>query len=272
MKPRRLVPLLAACLALLACRALTPRGSPSPATAVAPLPSPTAAFTPAPSATATFVPTPVPPAALEEQSLDTRNDAQHYTVKASFPALPPGAPAAADFNRRVKALVEGVVADFEKNAAGASAFPADVPGSGLVLSYKALLNQGGLLSLKFEASTYIKGAAHPNLVSFPLNYDLRAAQSLALSDLFLPRSAYLALLSSACLGDLQKRDFPLFPEGAAPKIENFRSWNLTPGGLLVTFDAYQVAPYAAGPQEVTVPYARLRPLADPAGPLAGYLP
>jgi hypothetical protein len=37
--------------------------------------------------------------------------------------------------------------------------------------------------------------------------------------------------------------------------------------MLVFFDPYQVAPYAAGPQAVTIPYAALADVADPAGPL-----
>jgi hypothetical protein len=37
--------------------------------------------------------------------------------------------------------------------------------------------------------------------------------------------------------------------------------------LLITFDEYQVAPYAAGPQKVAIPYSELRALINPQGPL-----
>jgi hypothetical protein len=50
-------------------------------------------------------------------------------------------------------------------------------------------------------------------------------------------------------------------------VENYRNWNITPDGLMITFDEYQVAPYAAGPQTVTVPYSELRGLINPEGVL-----
>ena len=55
------------------------------------------------------------------------------------------------------------------------------------------------------------------------------------------------------------------------KEENYRSWNITPKGLQITFDDYQVTPHAAGPQQVLVPYATLKALIDPAGPLAEFI-
>ncbi|RIK32332.1 MAG: hypothetical protein DCC56_00555 [Anaerolineae bacterium] len=39
------------------------------------------------------------------------------------------------------------------------------------------------------------------------------------------------------------------------------------GGFVITFDEYQVAPYAADPQTVTVPYSELKPLINQQGPL-----
>ena len=36
---------------------------------------------------------------------------------------------------------------------------------------------------------------------------------------------------------------------------------------MITFDEYQVAPYAAGPQEVTVPYGALQAVIHRQGPL-----
>ena len=43
-------------------------------------------------------------------------------------------------------------------------------------------------------------------------------------------------------------------------------------GLLITFDEYQVAPYAAGPQIITVPYFELQILINQKGPLAAFTP
>ncbi len=46
--------------------------------------------------------------------------------------------------------------------------------------------------------------------------------------------------------------------GAGPKAENFDSWNITKTGILINFDPYQVAAYAAGPQDVLIPYEEIK--------------
>ena len=50
-----------------------------------------------------------------------------------------------------------------------------------------------------------------------------------------------------------------------------REWKAG-GGLLISFDTYTVAPGAAGPQSVVVPYQELRAVAAPDGPLAAFMP
>lgn len=56
----------------------------------------------------------------------------------------------------------------------------------------------------------------------------------------------------------------IFPEGADPKPENYQNWNMGLRNLVITFDVYQVVPYAAGAQECQVPLVTLRRLlADP---------
>ncbi len=63
-----------------------------------------------------------------------------------------------------------------------------------------------------------------------------------------------------------------FETGAAPDELNYRNWSLTDAGLLISFDPYQVGPYAAGPQEIAVPYADLAVIIDPAGPAGAFMP
>ena len=56
--------------------------------------------------------------------------------------------------------------------------------------------------------------------------------------------------------------------GTEPTADNFDGWNLTDQDLVITFSEYQVAPYAMGMPHVSIPFASLRTLLDPAGPLA----
>jgi hypothetical protein len=56
--------------------------------------------------------------------------------------------------------------------------------------------------------------------------------------------------------------------GAGPDSENYKNWNITQKGLSVTFDPYQVASYAEGEHVIVIPYAALRSVINPDGPLA----
>jgi len=45
--------------------------------------------------------------------------------------------------------------------------------------------------------------------------------------------------------------------------ENYQNWVLTPDALVFTFEQYQVAPYAAGPQTVTIPLSDVQDILAP---------
>jgi len=142
-------------------------------------------------------------------------------------------------------------------------------GSSLDVKYTLVSQINDLWSFKFDFSFYSDTAAHPGLYSITVNYDLDQGRELALGDLFLVNSNYLETIASYCTNELSKQPFadPVFLEGAKPTVENYRNWNIAPEGLRITFDEYQVAPYAAGPQMVTVPYTELTSFIDPNGPL-----
>ena len=135
-----------------------------------------------------------------------------------------------------------------------------------------------LISVSFLADTYA-GGVHPNHNFFTLTYDLRQGRELRLSDLFRPGAKYLEAVAAYATRDLQSRKEPggdenlglaqdVFADGAKPTAENYARWNITRKGLMFTFDPYQVGPYAAGPQTVIIPYAELKEIAKPGGPLA----
>jgi hypothetical protein len=143
-------------------------------------------------------------------------------------------------------------------------------GSFIDVNYELLSPPGDILSLKFNVSGYSDGAAHPYHYSQTLTFDLGHGEKINLERLFLRGTDYLQPISDYCKAQLSKRDiaFDAFVTGADPTQENYRNWNLTRDGLLITFDEYQVAPYAAGPQTVLIPYAALKDILDPQGPLA----
>ena len=142
------------------------------------------------------------------------------------------------------------------------------------LRYKLVSPPGTIFSLKFDMEGYVSGMAHPYHMSETVNYDLDQGTDLYIGDLFLKNSAYLQTIATYCAAQLKSSNIGFdadFTRGADPTIDNYRNWNITADGLLISFDEYQVAPYVSGPQTVTVPYSELKTLVDPQGPLGDFI-
>lgn len=242
-----------ALLFILACNIIAPRPVPTPA-------PPTATSTPIPlSSQVTLV----------SQSSEETNQTPPFTIKVQIPQLTGSDDArVAAFNQRMTALVTTEV-DVWRKSFLENTFPTVANGSLLEVSPTLISQPGDLWSFKFDFHFYSDGAAHPGTYSITLNYDLDQGKELALADLFLPNSNYLEAIADYCKSELSKQPFfdVPFSDGANPIVENYRNWNITSDGLMITFDEYQVAPYAAGPQVVQVPLDAIRPVLDPNGPL-----
>jgi len=250
---------------MLACRGTA---TPPPATPTPNLP-PTEAFTP------TFTPIPLfEVVSLVSNPTDETGKSPNYTLKAQTPFLQRSEDQrVTNFNNEMALLTQEEIAEFKDNVRQLQPLPGS-PGSAYDQQYKLLSAPGNLLSLKFDIYIYIEGTAHPNTHSRTVNYDLEAGADVMLEQLFLPGSDYLDLIANNCIAQLKTRDigFEGFSSGAQPVPENYGSWNITPTGLLITFYEYKVAAYAAGPQEVVVPYAELKSAIDPHGLLAQFSP
>lgn len=243
-------------LSILACNVLAPRPIPTPAP-----PTPTS--------------TPIPlskQVSLVSQASNETNQTPPFTITAETPQLAGSDdPRVTTFNQRLDDLVSKEV-DVWRQSFLQNTAPVMNNGSTLNVKYTLLSQIDDLWSFKFDFAFYSDGAAHPGLNSITLNYDLSQGKELALADLFLPNTDYLGAISKYCIAELSKQPFfdSPFAEGAQPKPENYRNWNITPDGLMITFDEYQVAPYAAGPQTITVPYSELNSLINRQGPIARF--
>ncbi len=213
---------------------------------------------------------------LKEQNEE--NKKQKLTIDTAYPQLVGENSANADaFNKAVSDFVGKEVSEFKKdikaNLAENSA-DADRPGNSLEISYHTTFADKNLISLLVWTYQFT-GGAHGNSFSTTFNYDLQSGRMLKLADLFQPNSNSLKVISNYCFTTLQKElgegiDGKWLGDGAGPKADNYKSWNVTPDGLQITFDAYQVAAYALGPQEVIVPYTALKAIIKPDGPLAAF--
>jgi hypothetical protein len=237
----------------------------------------------APVDTPTAMPSPIPPTATsapllsQQVSVNGRtseetNQTPPFRITAETPELTGSDdPRLTVFNQRLSDLVKKEV-DSWRQSFLENSMPDLSGGSTLDATYTLVSQIGDLWSFKFDFNFYAAGAAHPGLYSITLNYDLAQGKELELADLFLPNSNYLETISQYCITELSKQpgfEGP-FADGAQPTPENYRNWNITPDGLLITFNTYQVMPGAAGPQQVLVPYVQLRGLINPQGVLANF--
>jgi hypothetical protein len=270
MKPgtRKIIPgsvLITLLVTMLACRS-TP--TPLQATNTPPVP-PMEAFTP------TLTPIPLFSVVTMVSSLtEETGESPNYTIRAQTPFLQGSEDLhVTNFNNEMTLLTQEEIAKFKDNVAQTQPIPG-LAGSSYDQQYKLFSPPGNLISLRFQIMIYIEGAAHPVTHTRTVTYDLEAGADVRLTQLFLPGSDYLERVANYCITQLSTRNigFESFSNGAQPFPENYGNWNITHDGLLITFDEYQVAAYAAGPQEVVVPYAELQSVIDPHGPLAGFLP
>jgi hypothetical protein len=222
--------------------------------------------------------TPIP---LSQQvtltSISFREEGQApvYTISAQTPKFAGSDdPRAQSFNKKVNDLIQGEIEYFRKNILAQTVALTVSSGSFFDAKYTVVFQSNSLWSLKFDFMGYADGAAHTYHYSKTFNYDLERGEKLSLDDLFRPDSNYLEAVSSYCIFELSKRDIGFyggFEQGAEPEAKNYRNWNITSSGLMITFDEYQVAPYAAGAQTVIVPYMELQKVIDAQGSLKGIL-
>ena len=220
---------------------------------------------------------------LVSKQVKESNKKLMYEIAAQYPQFSGGNnPNFEKFNQFVRGTVMKKVTEFKKDMApkeGEEPRPEGSMGSDLTIAYKIALAQDDLVSIQFDVGSYYQGAAHPNSYTEVVNYDLKNGKELKLSDLFKPGAKYLQPISSYCIADLKKQQATdkgkaltdsEINSGAAPVAKNYQSWQITRKGLGINFDAYQVGPYAAGPQFVLVPYATVKDVINPEGPIAQF--
>jgi hypothetical protein len=119
------------------------------------------------------------------------------------------------------------------------------------------------ISIVSEIFTYL-GGAHGLTDFVSHNYDVNSGKKLNIKDIFQYPDTAIKLMSTWCIKVLTKRlsdegwdDMKMLQEGAAPNLNNFSCVSLTPEGISIIFQQYQVAPYAAGYQRVEMPLNEL---------------
>jgi len=131
----------------------------------------------------------------------------------------------------------------------------------LEMDYEVFSPNTQVVSFKFDGYQFT-GGAHGIGVLKTMIFDLETGCEYILSDIFRGESAYLQKLSRLSREQLKKEEklgdlydeFMVNP-GTAPEVENFKNFVLTKEGIIIFFEDYQVAPYAAGEQKVEFTYS-----------------
>lgn len=206
---------------------------------------------------------------VDRKTIEAKSTA--YEIKAEYPQT--GVKA---IDQEIAGWVEGEVATFKKEAAPEQ----DSAGGAwtLDIGYTVERNDADVLALLFTLSSYT-GGAHGSHVFRTWNFLLPEGTRVDLAQV-LDGGKALAKLSGIAVADLNKQlltpdgmtDADWIKRGAGPDWGNFEDFLLLPDAIKIEFPQYQVAAYAAGPQEVRVPLSALSGLLrkDPRVPAASF--
>lgn len=195
-----------------------------------------------------------------------------YELTAEYPQLQGANAFVSKFNEQVRAYVTTKTADYKKQFG-----TGEGDGGELHLSYYVSFADDSLVSLDFSDYWFYFGAGSRMAASTTFNYDLATGRALKLADLFKPSSDYLKIISDTCNRDLQRQfkgEVSPDAERIAGSVEDVvgdeKKWLVSRDGFVVVFDSMQFGPSGSGEYTVTVPFAALKDVVRPDGPLARF--
>lgn len=142
-------------------------------------------------------------------------------------------------------------------------------GWGLSMTYSEVRYNDTIFTVVFDEYLYT-GGAHGLPVTVNFTFDTDTETQLTLDDVFTDVDQGLAVVAplavaqvTEMLGEFADEDW--IAGGTDPEVDgNYVTWALSDEGVIFYFGAYQVAPYAAGTQIVTIPFTALSDVLDPA--------
>lgn len=194
------------------------------------------------------------PAAQEGNTFELKNEriidaTDVYTINVQYPQF--GIPAIDD---QIKSDIDSAVAEFKT-------YP-PVPHDSAVVKndftgiFDSVYAGPDIISVQLILSSYT-GGAHPITLFSGANFDRTTGRRLELVDALRLIGRSVDQVSAQSTSELKaKLQDAFFEEGATNDPENFSSFLVSADKVTFIFQQYQVAPYAAGPQEVS--FSRVR--------------
>jgi hypothetical protein len=215
--------------------------------------------------------------------ISEKDDEHRYFLSAEYPEIVPNESSGAfEVNLSIASGVIRILQRFRADAISQGSEkrqyvrektddpPAHMVWDDISVSFDVVIFSSDLLVLEFNFMTYHALAAHPDHRTKTMNFLLRPSPTpVEIQDLFVAHSGYLEFISKYCVDDLHAHQSETLKQsrgtnqdswivqGASPRPENFEKFLITPQGLKVFFDSYEVACYAEGRKEVFIPRAIL---------------
>ncbi len=195
------------------------------------------------------------PATREEE---IRQETERAVMSVHYPVF--GVPA---LDKDVARWAQEIAASFQSDVSAMEPVGEHPWQSSLEATYAIHAPSSKAVSVTFTVWSYRGGAAHGAVDIRTRSYDMATGTRLELADMFGNVEKALELMAAYARTDLERRiggdtDGEWLRNGTAPDAENFSSMALTPTGVHIFFQAYQVGPWVIGPQEADVPLEALR--------------
>lgn len=141
-----------------------------------------------------------------------------------------------------------------------------------IVGYTIIYAGPDVISVRFDMSQDMLGAAHPSSTSQAVTVVLNEGRLLAESDVFLADSGWERFLTQRSIREIARQ---YREDGFTPPQRDVREtatkphlWLVSERGLTILFPPYSFgAPYVMGGTDVTIPWSDLRPYLNPAAPL-----
>jgi len=204
--------------------------------------------------------------AISDQTIDEHTDGSD--IQFAYPRI-----GLAQDDAMLQDFVNGLLSDFKSTVA--ARLKSD-PKYFAQLTYSVSRNdeQAVVVIFEYDIDT---GGAHPNTTRTAFNFLMPDGARVFLPDLI--GADGIQRVSDIAVSDLTSTllasgyaDPDWIRTGAGPHADNFDIFEWLPSEVLVHFDAYAVASYAQGPQEVHIPMSRLQAFIrpDPRAPLPSF--
>ena len=199
------------------------------------------------------------PAPIIEQ--DTRSK---ILISARYPQIA-SLPANESFNGEALQFVRHEIATFKNQLETPRANASDRK---LTINYEPHVVDSRIVSVWFRITSDKDN--DPDRFTLVLNYDLQNQIKLELKDLFKPNSAYLQTMSDYCIKALENKvsEVEIVERAAGPSDLDFGGWVITRTGIRVVFEGIELVHDAGGPQEVVIPYTKLKPFLRSNSPIS----